>query len=124
MWRLRKPSQPEYWLGLGGVAVGRLRYSLTEARAEATRRAEAFVADRHDREQWRLRGASPNPLVLPSRASKHPVAWLILFAPVPAEGVVIDGGELSVAVDLEAGTVSIGPWWPSAFVTRSTPEHP
>ncbi|MDB5310755.1 MAG: hypothetical protein JWO38_4957 [Gemmataceae bacterium] len=87
--------------------MARLRYSRTEAQAEAQRRAEAFVADRPDRDQWRLRGTSPNTLVPPSRASKHPVAWVAVFAPVPPDGGVIDGGELFVAVDLETGGVGV-----------------
>jgi hypothetical protein len=90
--------------------VGRLRYSLAEAQAEATRRAEVFVADRADRDQWLLRGAAPNTLVPPSQASKHPVAWVVIYAPVPPEGGAIDGGELFVAVDLELGTISLRPW--------------
>ncbi len=90
-----------------GVRVARLRYSRDEARSEAIRRAEAFVAERDDRDEWRLRMAFPNTLVPPSQASKHPVAWLVLFAPIPAEGEVIDGGELFVAFDLESGTVAL-----------------
>ena len=89
--------------------MGRLRYSLTQAQAEATRRAEAFITDRPDRDQWRLRGASPNTLVPPSQASKHPVAWFVMYSPIPPDGGVIDGGELLVAVDLESGTVGLHP---------------
>ena len=90
--------------------MDRLRYSLAEAQAEATRRAEAFVADRPDRDEFRLRGAYADSLVPPSAASKHPVAWIVVFAPVPPEGGVIDGGELLVAVDLKHGTVGLRPW--------------
>ncbi|VTS06829.1 unnamed protein product [Tuwongella immobilis] len=90
--------------------MGRLRYTLAEAREEATRRAEAFVADRPDRDQFRLRGARPDSLVPPSRASKHPVAWVVVYARIPPDGGVIDGGELFVAVDLERGTVGLRPW--------------
>jgi len=81
-----------------------------EARDEATRRGVAFVAARPDRDNWLLRGAGSNTTVLPSRASKHPFAWVVVFAPVPPEGGLIDGGELFVAVDLELGTVGIRPW--------------
>lgn len=87
--------------------MARIRYTLEQAQDEAIRRAEAFVANRADRDKWRLRGASPNTLVPPSRASKHPVAWVVVFAPVPPANGIIDGGELFVAVDLELGTVSI-----------------
>ncbi len=93
-----------------GFGVGRLRYSLTEAQAEATRRAEAFVAGRSDGDQFRLRGAHPNALLPPSQASKHPVAWVVVFAPVPPDGGVIDGGELFVDVDLELDTIDLRPW--------------
>jgi len=87
--------------------VARLRYSWEVALAEAIRRAEGFVADRPDRDSWRFRKAFPNTLVPPSPASKHPVSWLVLFAPVPPDGGVIDGGELFVAVDLESGSVGL-----------------
>ncbi|MCE9560864.1 MAG: hypothetical protein K8U57_02305 [Planctomycetes bacterium] len=87
--------------------MARLRYSREEAQAEAVRRAEAFVADRADCDEWRLRMAFPNTLLSPSQASKHPVAWFVLFAPVPPEGGVIDGGEMCVAVDLESGSVGL-----------------
>ena len=87
--------------------MARLRYSRAEAEAEATRRAEAFVADRPDRDQWRHRGTVPQTGVPSGRASKHPVAWVAAFAPVPPDGSVIDGGELFVAVDLESGAVEV-----------------
>jgi hypothetical protein len=90
--------------------VGRLRYSLLEAQAEATRRAEEFIAGRPDRYMFQLRGAGPDPLAPPSRASKHPVAWIVAFAPGPPAVREIDGGELFVAVDLELGTVGLCPW--------------
>jgi hypothetical protein len=90
--------------------VSRLRYSLAEAQAEATRRAEEFVASRPSRNELRLHMAHPDSLVPPSRASKHPVAWVVWFAPVPPDDGIIDGGELCVAVDLELGTVGLRPW--------------
>jgi hypothetical protein len=87
--------------------MARLRYSWLEAQAEATRRAESFMAVRPDRDRFRLRGAGPDTLVPPSQASKHPVAWVVMYAPVPPEGGVIDGGELFVTVDLESGAVGV-----------------
>ena len=87
--------------------MARLRYSQEEAQAEATRRAEAFVAGRPDLAKWRHRGTHPDTLVPPSRASKHPVAWVAVFVPAPPDGGVIDGGELFVAVDLESGSVAV-----------------
>ena len=87
--------------------MARLRYSWAEAQAEATRQAEAFVAGRLDPDHWRHRGTHPDALVSPSRSSKHPVAWVAVFAPVPPDGAAIDGGELFVAVDLESGSVAV-----------------
>ncbi|VTU02344.1 unnamed protein product [Gemmataceae bacterium] len=85
--------------------MARLRYSRAEAEAEATRRAEAFVAVRPDRERFRFRGAFPDTAVSPRRASKHPVVWVAMFQLIPENGDVIDGGELLVSVDLETGRV-------------------
>ena len=44
-------------------------------------------------------------------ASKHPLVWLAMYAPVPPDGVTIDGGELFVIVDLELGTVGEFDFW-------------
>lgn len=87
--------------------MARLRYSLAEAQAEATRRAEAFVAERPDREQLRHRGTFPDTIVPPSHSSKHPVAWVVVFVPIPPAGDIIDGAELFVDVDLESGAVAV-----------------
>jgi hypothetical protein len=45
-----------------------------------------------------------------TRASKQPVAWIVVYEPVPSENALIDGSELFVAVDLELGTVGVRPW--------------
>lgn len=87
--------------------MARIRYSLAEASAEAARLATEFVAGRSDAAEWKIRFISPNTLVPPSQASKHPVAWVVTFAPLPPEGSVIDGGELFVCVDLESGAVAL-----------------
>ncbi len=44
------------------------------------------------------------------RASKHPVAWVVMYSPIPPVDVVNDGGELLVTVDLESGEVGLRPW--------------
>jgi hypothetical protein len=85
--------------------VARLRYTRAEAEAEATRRAEAFVAGRPDRDQLRHRGTFPDSTVPRSQSSKYPVVWVAVFAPIPPDGCIIDGGELFVAIDLESGSV-------------------
>jgi hypothetical protein len=108
VWRPRGRLSSSF--GGGGCRGGEAPVLAGGAQAEATRRAEAFIADRPDRGQFRHHGTFPDTLVPPSRASKHPVAWVAVFAPVPPDGGVIDGGELFMAVDLEAGTVGIRPW--------------
>lgn len=55
----------------------RVRYSLEQAQAEAIRRAEVYLADRADRDQWNLYRAVPDTFVTPSHASKHPVDWVV-----------------------------------------------
>jgi len=85
--------------------VARLRYSRAEAEAEATRRAKEFIANRPDYIQMRYGGTVPNSRVKPSRTSKHPFAWIVIFDPIPPDGCVIDGGELLVAVNLETGEI-------------------
>jgi hypothetical protein len=87
--------------------VARIRFSRAEAESEATRLAEEFIAGRADRDQFRHRVTRPDPLAVPSCASKHPVAWVVAFEPIPKNGEAIDGGELFVTVDLEAGSVAI-----------------
>jgi hypothetical protein len=87
--------------------AGRLRYSLVEAQAEATRLAEALIADQPGRDQLRHQGTFPDTTVPLSRRSKHPVAWIAVFTPVLAGASTLDGGELLVAVDLERGLATI-----------------
>ena len=87
--------------------MARLRYSRAQAEAEATRRAKEYVASRPNADQLRHRGTYPDSLVRSSHGSKHPVAGVAVFAPIPPDGCVMDGGELFVAVDLESGAVGI-----------------
>jgi hypothetical protein len=89
--------------------VVRLRLSWVEAQAEATRRAEEFVAGRPELCGLRHHGTRPDTLAVPSHASKHPVAWVAVFTPVLPAGGVMDGGEVFVAVDLESGSVAVRP---------------
>lgn len=90
--------------------MARVRFSRTEMQAEATRRAEAFVAGRPDRDDWRHVSTTPDSIGAQRPSSKHPVVWLAMYAPVPPDGVVIDGGELFVVVDMEQDTVGVRDW--------------
>ena len=86
--------------------MARVRYSRAEAEAEVMRRAEALMASRPDRDQFSLRGAIPDGLSPLSRASKHPVVWSVVYAPI-LDGATMDGGELFVIVDLELSTIHV-----------------
>jgi hypothetical protein len=48
----------------------------------------------------------PDGLEPKSSASKHPVAWIVVFAPCQSHEVVMDGGELFVKVNIETKAVS------------------
>ena len=73
--------------------MGRLRYSRAEAQSEATRRAEDFIADRPDRDQWRFLGAFPNTIMtssylpgpgwVPSSAARHAAEFIETHAGQP-----------------------------------------
>ena len=84
----------------------RLRYTRAEAEAEATRRATALIARTPGLSSCRCIRALPDPFAPAGHASKHPVAWVVLFAAPLPPGHVIDGGELFVNVNLETGVVT------------------
>ena len=83
-----------------------LRFTREEAEAEATRQATELVAGLPGASSARCKGAVPNPSAPRSRSTKHPVAWLVAFVFHPPE-VIMDGGELWVAVNLGTGAVAI-----------------
>jgi len=85
--------------------MARLRYTLVEAKEEATRRAMEFVAGRVDRDRLLHRQTHPLSSAARSRASKHPMVWWVSFAPIQQEGTVTDGGEVIVEVNLETNSV-------------------
>jgi hypothetical protein len=85
----------------------RLRFTLEQAQDEAARQAAAFVTGLPNCAGARLRGTYPDATVPQRRGSKHPVAWVAVFGFEPPDGVVMDGGELFVAVNLESGAVAV-----------------
>jgi hypothetical protein len=87
--------------------MSRLRFSRAEAEAEATRLASEYVAGLAGTSTVRCIRAYPDATALRSHNSKHPVAWLVVFKASQPPGVVVDGGELFVAVDLDTGAVAI-----------------
>lgn len=86
--------------------MARLKFSRPEAEAEATRLAQKIIAARSDCFTWRHLGTHPDTNALPSRGSKHPIHWIVTFAPIPRGGEIIDGGELIMTVNLETGLIS------------------
>lgn len=87
--------------------MARLRFTRAEAEAEATRLASEFVAGLPGTSTDRCIGAFPDKTIPRSRASKHPVAWVVVFKTPQPPGVVMDGGELFVKVNLETNSVAI-----------------
>ena len=89
------------------MCLARLRFTRADAEAEATRRATEFVAGLADSASYRCVRAYPDSSAAKSNSSKHPVAWIVVFVSVQPPGVVMDGGELFVVVNLEARVVAI-----------------
>jgi hypothetical protein len=87
--------------------MGRLRFTREQAQLEAARRASEFVYGLPSCTGLKLRGTHPDTTVPQSVASKHPLAWVVVFSLDLPDGAVIDGGELFVAVNLESGAVAI-----------------
>jgi hypothetical protein len=87
--------------------VARIRYTWQEAHDEASRQATEFVAKSPHYRGLRLRSCHPDSTRVQSRDSKHPLAWLAVFAIDPPGEAVIDGGELFVTVDLESNIVGV-----------------
>jgi hypothetical protein len=86
--------------------LSRLRFTIAEAEREATRLATEFVAGLPDTEAARCIGTVPDPFAQKSARTKHPTVWIVTFV-FHTPDVVVDGGELSVTVDLETRAVEI-----------------
>jgi len=85
----------------------RLRFTRTEAEAEATRLASELVAVLPGASSVQCVGAYPDTTAPRSHSSKHPVNWSVVFKAPQPPGVVMDGGELFVTVNLETKVVAI-----------------
>jgi len=84
----------------------RLRYTRAQAEAEAILLATEFVSGLPGAVSGRCTGAHPDRMAPMSGSTKHPVVWVVIFAFHPPE-VLMDGGELSLTVNLETKIVSI-----------------
>jgi hypothetical protein len=87
--------------------VPRLRFTRAEAEEKAIRLATKFVAGLSGYESDRCAGAVPASSDMQSTSSKHPVVWVVMFRTPQPLGIVMDGGELFVTVNLETNAVSI-----------------
>jgi hypothetical protein len=83
----------------------RLRYSLTESQEEATRLAEAFFANRPDRDLLRHQGTFPD-ATAPRLSTGDPVIWIAAFAPALPSKNTLDERVL-LAIDIESGAVTV-----------------
>jgi hypothetical protein len=76
------------------------------AQVEAARRALEFVSGLPSCTALRLRSMHPDTTVPQSGASKHPVAWIVVFSLDLPDGAAMDG-QVVVAVNLDSGAVTI-----------------
>lgn len=78
----------------------RLRCSREEAKLEAIRIAEEFVARRPDAHNHRILGAHPDDDAHQVGSGKTPAVWIVTFQwHIP--GCTMDGGELFVRVNVQ-----------------------
>jgi hypothetical protein len=90
--------------------VSRLRYTPEQAEAEAKRLAESYVARLQNVDGYIFRRAIANGHVPKSPATKLPVVWHAVFTRDYPRGVVVDGGELVVVVNIETKDVQLSPF--------------
>jgi hypothetical protein len=90
--------------------VSRLRYTPEQAEAEAKRLAESYVAQLQNVDGYILRRAIPNGHAPKSASTKLPVEWHAVFTREYPEGVVVDGGELVVGVNIETKDAKLSPF--------------
>lgn len=87
--------------------MGRVRYSLKQAEAEARRLASEFFSRELEYKGMKLSSVTPHLFAPQKRASKHPTAWIAKYSPAPVANEVIDGGELLLLIDLETASVRV-----------------
>jgi len=85
----------------------RLRFTPEQAEAEAKRLAEAYVERSPNAKGYRFRRAGADQHAPKSESTKLPVIWHAMFARDYSEGVVVDGGELVVVVNIETGEAEL-----------------
>lgn len=90
--------------------MSRLRYTLRQAEAEAKRLAEAYVARLQNVDGYVFRRVIANDYAPKSPGTRLPVEWHAVFTRDYPEGVVVDGGELVVVVNIETQDAKLSPF--------------
>jgi hypothetical protein len=88
--------------------VARLRYTRVDAESEATRLAMEYVSNDPSLSEADLAQVVSSTFAPKSKNSKFPVVWFAVFKFPSRPGVVVDGGELSLHVNIE--TREVVPW--------------
>lgn len=91
--------------------MARLRYSFSEAEAEATRLAKEFVSQNPEWNEAILLLVAPSNIEAKSSVSKFPISWTACFAFPHPPDVVVDGGELVIDVNIETKHVQLWDEW-------------
>ncbi|WP_254512971.1 hypothetical protein [Anatilimnocola floriformis] len=83
--------------------MGNVSLTWAEAAAIARQRAETLIAGIPGGDMFYHRCTYPSPAAVDT---PYPVRWQVVFAPVPPQGSVIDGGYMALIVNLRDGTVT------------------
>lgn len=87
--------------------MARLRYTLSQAKEEATRLATEYAQRQPWFSQARIKGTVPIASAPKSGSSKFPVMWSVVFV-FHDPDIIMDGGELFLDVNIE--TKDVKPW--------------
>ncbi len=90
--------------------MSRIRYTPEQAEAEAKRLAESYVGRLQNADGYIFRRAIANGHAPKSPSTKLPVVWHAVFTRNYPEGVVVDGGELIVVVNIETKDANLSPF--------------
>lgn len=86
----------------------RIRFTLDESRAEATRLASEYVKTQKWFNQARFKGINPSLFAHKSPSSKFPVEWRAVYV-FHGPDEIVDGGELFLDVNIETKVVKARP---------------
>ena len=87
--------------------MARIRLTFRQAAEKATRLAVEFKQTFPNFERYRYLITFPDRFTPQSNSTKHPVNWSVTFKLDPPPGAVLDGGELTVMVNIETNEVRL-----------------